>query len=103
MDKMNKRVALEGRVEAVGVGGLKAISYPSVASVWAAIKPVAQPATVRGGRLEMPISHRITIPYHATYLQTRQVRFGARVFEVISLINPNEANEKIILQCMENI
>lgn len=101
MNKMNKRVALEGRVEAVGAGGLKTLSYPSVASVWAAIKPVAQPATVRGGRLELPVSHRITIPYHASYLETRQVRFGARVFEVISLINPNEANETIVLQCQE--
>ena len=98
---MNKRVALEGRIETVGAGGLKSLSYPSVASVWAAIEPVPQQAEMRGGRLHMPVSHRITIPYHASYRATRQVRYGARVFEVVSLFNPHEASERLVLHCQE--
>ena len=103
MKAMNKRIALEGQIETVGEGGRKTFSYPAISSVWAAIEPMARPAQIVGDQLDMVVSHRITIPYHASYLEVRQVRFGARVFDVKSLINVSELNECIELHCQERL
>lgn len=99
--KMRHRVVLESISTVIGDGGRKTTNYAEIATVWAAIVPQALDAEISADRLEFGVAFTITCHFSKDYLDTRRIRFGSRVFTVKSVLNPGEANEKLIFRAEE--
>lgn len=99
--KMRQRVTLEGQSSTVGAGGQRDVTYPAIATVWAAIEPSPHAPVLRGDHLDYPVTHIISLRYAAAYLATRRITMNGRIFWVRSTINPGEKNEFLVFNAEE--
>jgi len=98
---LRHRVTIQSRHEqSDGMGGFTA-AWETFAEAWAGIWPVSAKEVINNGQLAGQISHRVRIRYVEGVTSAMRILFGARVFNVLSVINPNEGNELLDLVCME--
>ncbi len=71
------------------------------AYVWASIEPISGREYFAARQESAEVTARITIRYLKDVTPDMQVLFGNRAFEVVSVINPKETNESLILMCKE--
>lgn len=83
-----------------GIGGFTTTDS-TFAVVSAAIWPVNAKETIASQQLQERITHRVRIRYLAGVTSTMKITFGSRTFNILSIINPNEAGEMLDLLCME--
>lgn len=76
-------------------------SWVDYAYVWAAIEPLSGREYFAARQESAEVTVRITIRYLKDVTPEMRVLFGNRVFEVVSVINPKEINETLILMCKE--
>lgn len=98
---MRHRVTLESQSVLIGDGGRKTVTYPAIATVWAAIEPKAQSPVVRGDQLDFPVTQQITVRYAANYTAARRITLSSRVFWVRAVINPGALDEYLIFNTEE--
>lgn len=67
----------------------------------ASIEPLDGRELFEAQQMSANISHRIRLRYRAGVKPTQQVLFGARVFEISSVINVEERNIELRLLCQE--
>ena len=83
-----------------GMGGLVAV-WTTLTTAWAAIWPVSAKERVSNQQLETQLTHKIRIRYQSGIASANRVRFGARYFKVVSIINQDERNIQLDLLCTE--
>ena len=99
--QLNKCIILQSKTNvADGMGGFTA-TWGDQATVWAAIWPVKATDIVRTNQDVIVITHRIIIRYRTGLKSDWRIKFGSRYFDIVSIINPNEANESLELLCKE--
>lgn len=82
---LNRRLVLEAPVEiSDGAGGVTR-SYDSVATLWAAVTPVAAREQIDAAQRGGAVTHRIGIRFSADITTRHRFRDGARVFRIVSL------------------
>jgi SPP1 family predicted phage head-tail adaptor len=75
----------------------------SHSKVWANIKPKIQlPYNEEQKKLTF-VTHTIEIRYRTDITAEMRIKFGNRYFEILSIINPDEAKERLVLECRELI
>ena len=77
-------------------------AYAVLAKVWASIEPISANEKYLQNQENMQITHKIEIRFLKGIGVTTQILFNERKFEVKSVINPLEKNEKLILLATEN-
>jgi SPP1 family predicted phage head-tail adaptor len=75
--------------------------WSTLAVVRAAIWPKRMTEQVETDRRTATITHQIRIRYADGVDEECRVLFGDRVFEVVSVINPEERNRHLDLMCEE--
>lgn len=84
-----------------GMGGMTTVWTTLAANVYAAIWPVSASEMVQANAASMVLSHRIRIRYRSIFKAAWRLKYGDRYFNIVSIINPNEANEYLDLMCKE--
>ncbi|MGB1540582.1 MAG: phage head closure protein [Rickettsiales bacterium] len=114
MKKLNDRVSsLRHRIEIespvltpIG-GGQYDLGWSNFATVWAAIEPaqsrIVNVEKLRDEQLETPVSHRIRLRFMEGITTKMRIVFGGRVFNIRSVINPDERNEFLLLLAEEQV
>jgi SPP1 family predicted phage head-tail adaptor len=98
---LNKRITFQAKTTTSdGMGG-PVVTWADVATVWAAIWPTSANETVQANATTMVISHRVRIRFRSVLKASWKIKFGNRYFSIVSIINPNEANEYLDLMCKE--
>jgi SPP1 family predicted phage head-tail adaptor len=98
---LNKRVVIQAQTKTPdGLGGFVVV-YSDLATVWAAIWPVSATERVSANTITLINTHRIRIRYRMGFKSSWRIKFGNRYFSIVSIINPNEANEYLDLMCKE--
>jgi len=98
-------VTLENAVETPDGGG-------GFTEVWTALSPATmyaeiKPATARdlertvASTAQSTASHLVTMDYRSDVTTKTRVLFGARVFAVNGVTNPEERNRELVLACSE--
>jgi SPP1 family predicted phage head-tail adaptor len=88
--KLRHRLVLEAPVEADdGAGGVTR-SYEAVATVWAAIAPVALAEQVAAEALGTKLTHRIVVRAGLELTPRHRFTLGARVFRILGIRDPDE-------------
>jgi SPP1 family predicted phage head-tail adaptor len=99
--QMRRRLAIEIPVEAAdGAGGIIR-SFASVGTVWAQVSWRGGTERWLAGRPEQAAQIRITMRWRAGMTAGMQMRDGARVFEIISVGDPDGNRRRLELICNE--
>ena len=72
--------------------------------VWSgriAIYPVRSIERENLGKVEAKATHRIAMRWRAGIKPSMRIRFDGRAFDIISIVNVEERNRRLELQCME--
>jgi len=99
---LNKRIDIQAQTRvADGMGGFTVVYTTLASSVAAAIWPTSANETVQANALVMVISHRVRIRYRSVMKASYRLKYGNRYFNIVSIINQNEANKYLDLMCKE--
>ncbi len=69
----------------------------------AAIWPVKATEQIKNMREELEVTHRIRIRYYPGISPSMTVKYGTRTFEIVSIINVDEANKLLDLVSKEHV
>ncbi|OPX99508.1 MAG: Phage head-tail joining protein [Syntrophorhabdus sp. PtaB.Bin047] len=98
---LNKRISLEYPTNvADGMGGFT-VTWAEAFSCYAAVWPVSAKETAQAMAETMTISHRIRIRYRDGIRSSWRLKLGNRYFNIVSIINPNEAGRWLDIMCKE--
>lgn len=99
--RMRRRLVLEAPSESADGAGGVARSFAAVATVWAAVEPVAARPDVTAERSGQAITHRITIRRRADITAAHRFTEDARVFEIRAIVDPAEAGRYLVVEAEE--
>lgn len=98
---LDKLVTLQYKTKVPdGLGGFTS-TWVNSDSIWAAIWPVSASETVKAMQTTMTITHRIRIRWRAKVKPQWRLKFGERIFNIVSIINPNEDNRWLDIMAKE--
>lgn len=75
--------------------------WTDITTVWARIEPLSGREYFIARQENAEISVKITIRYQPGISTDLRAVFGSRTFEVLSVINPEERRESLLLMCRE--
>lgn len=99
--RLRHRIAIEDYVDSNDGGGGATRSWTTVAECWAEIQPISADERWQAERLQMKISHRVTIRYREGISPGMRVVFDQRALRIQTIVNPAERNRSLILMCEE--
>lgn len=99
--RLNRRITLQKQSSVRDTTGQSKITWTDIATVWAAILPLRGREFFEAERLNSEISVRILIRYRPDVSSTWRVKYGARMFDVREIINPEDSRVELQLMCRE--
>ncbi len=76
-------------------------AYSRSTDLWARIQPVSGKERMEWDQSLGTLTHRVTIRYIRAVDVGNQVHYGTRVFEVMSVVDPDERGISLQLMCKE--
>jgi len=76
-------------------------TWVDAATVWAAVWPISANEQIKSMQETMTITSRIRIRYRSVLRPSWRLKFGNRYFNIVSIVNVNEANEWLDLMVKE--
>lgn len=99
--KLDKRVELQAFTSVEdGMGGTTD-SFVSRVSVWAGIFPMTGMEWMRAYAMTMAVTHRIIIRYRTDIKPSWRIKYGNRIFAIITILNMDEGEEKLEIMVKE--
>lgn len=68
---------------------------------WASIEPLSGREYFAAAQTQSEVSHKITIRYRSGIKQYYRILWNDRIFDILSILNTNEANVELVLYCSE--
>ena len=99
--KLRHRVSIQTESTAVDTYGEPTASWSTDATVWASIEPTSGNEVDIGEGQAGIITHRIFMRYTANATPKKRLLFGSRVFGIVTVLNHEERNEFMQLECRE--
>lgn len=99
-EKMRHRITFQQQPDAKGPLGSYEEAWTDVTSVWAQISPVSG-REYFGQTRESTVSHKIYCRYHPNISPQMRIRYGNRIFRIVSVLNWDERSEGLTLMCEE--
>ena len=100
---LNRRITLQARGSTRGSYGQQSNTWTDWATCWARIEPSDGREMVAAQAVNAETSHLVTIRYRAGVTAAMRVVFGARIFNVLSVIEPEMARVSLVLACSEGL
>lgn len=75
--------------------------WNDVATVWAAIDPVSGREFYAAEQSQSEVTHKVRCRYRPGLTTAMRIKLGARLFEIVSIINWEERGESLLLMCKE--
>ena len=72
----------------------------TIATVWAAIRPLTARELLAAQQVQAEVSHKITIRY-TDIKHTDKMKFGTRLFSVVGIRNLDERKEELEITALE--
>lgn len=99
--QLSSRVALERPVRTSDGSGGATVDWAEVATLWAAIEPVAAGEAFAADRLATRVTHRITIRHRADVEGGMRIVHRGRVLRIEAWRDPDEARRFLVLEAVE--
>lgn len=99
--QLRHRVTLEQLARADDEGGGYDETWVEVVTLFADVRPIGGTERVEADRLEGQITHEITLRFRQGVVPAMRFRKGARLFQVLSVINVEERDRWLKCRCEE--
>ena len=75
----------------------------TVSTRWAQVEPLTGRQLEWGKQIHEQVTHRVRFRFFEGLTPDHRLVFGSRTFNVLSVINRDEANEELIVLCVEEV
>ena len=99
--RLRHRIVIEESIAGRDNFGAEVYEWIQFAKVWADVSPVSGREFASFKQINSEITTKITIRYLAGVTAEMRVLFDNRIFEINSIINPEEKNISLLLMCKE--
>lgn len=105
--KRDRRITIQKPLTTLDeFGQIVGSGWVDVATVWANIRPISGREKLRAGAVESTLSHTVLVLYRSDLMppltvDAWRIKFGSRLFNIVSAQSPNEGREEIIFSCEE--
>ena len=105
--ELNKKVTIQRPVHGTADESTGAVptTWEDVAGVWARIEPLSGREYFQAAQVQSEVTHRVTIWYRRDFSSSYRLRYVDRLvtryLEILSVIDPAESHEGLILMCVE--
>ena len=102
INKLKHRVTIqEQQGTANDGGGNKIPNWVDLATIWANVSPINGTETVIAEKRGQQLTHNVTIRYRADIKAKMRFMFNGRILDIQYIINANEENKELKIQCLE--
>ena len=101
--KLHHHIIIEQVAETQDTDGSVMETWSNYASAQGSIEPVSGREYFDAQTTQADVTHRIYLRYIAGVIPKMRVKYGARIFDILSVINTRERNVELQLMCRENI
>jgi SPP1 family predicted phage head-tail adaptor len=98
---LRHRLTLEQLSRVADEGGGFTESWVTVATLSADLRPISGDERFEADRLAGSITHEVVLRYRAGVVPAMRFRNGARIFEILSVIDVEERRRWLICRCEE--
>jgi SPP1 family predicted phage head-tail adaptor len=98
---LNRRVQLQRPVTDVDAEGRTGDVWTAVATVWATVEPLQGREALLAAQAQTTLTHRVRIRYRTGVTARMRLVYGARIFDIQSVIDTGEARRELVLDCQE--
>lgn len=99
--QLTKRVILQAPSVTKAADGAETVTWTTLSTIWAEIASSGGREFWQAKQANAEISHMVRIRYRARMSPRFRIVHGGRVFQVLSVINPDEGQTDLILLCKE--
>jgi len=99
--KLRHRVTIQEATESVDSYGQPTFAWADEATVWASIEPLRGQERLAQQQIESDVTHRVTLRYLTNLTPAKRIKFGSRYLEIRSVMNVDEHDETMVLECHE--
>lgn len=101
--ELNKQIILQVKTGAQDAYGEPAGTLVDLATVWASIITTGGREFYAAQKLNAETTAVFKIRYRRGIRQDMKIKYGRRIFEIISIADPEEKHEELLLSCKEVI
>ena len=99
--RLRHKVLIESETITQDAYGAPTRTWATFATVWASVMPLSGREYFEAGKTMSDVSTRIQIRYGTGITPQMRVKFGTRIYSIVSVINMDERNKEIELFCKE--
>jgi SPP1 family predicted phage head-tail adaptor len=100
---LRHRVTLQSPTVTQNDLGEDTTTWPEAGTFWAAVNPLSGNELFRAKQVNAEVTHEIEMRWTPLVTPANRIKFGTRIFEILSAINVEERNKKLLLSCKEHI
>lgn len=98
---LNKMVEIQAPTKVPdGMGGF-VNSYSTLCTVFCAIWPTSATEIIAANAISMVVTHRLRMRYRSGLKASYRIKYGTKFFNIVSIVNPNMANNMLDIMCKE--
>jgi SPP1 family predicted phage head-tail adaptor len=101
ISKLRQRVIIQEQQGVSDGGGNLTENWVDIAIVWANVKPLMGQETTIAEKLTQQLTHTVTMRYRAIAKAKNRLLFNGRVFYIEYIMNVDEKNRELRLNCRE--
>lgn len=105
--RLRHRIEIQQLMSATTASGMSAgeqiWSDESLMKIWAGIEPLRGTQFVAMKGVQADITHRVILRYTSEITPKHRIKYRDRIFEIDSIINPDERKILLELMCREKI
>jgi SPP1 family predicted phage head-tail adaptor len=100
--KLRHLITIEQVAETQDTDGSAIETWSTFAAVQASIEPISGREYFAAQSTQADVTHRISLRYLDGVIPKMRVKYGSRLFDILSAINVNERNRELQLMCRES-
>ena len=100
---LKHRIKIQQKSVTRGDMGGEVVTWADVVTVWAAIEPISGREYFSSQQTQAEVSTRIRIRHYAGITTSMRIAWGARYFDILSVIELQERGREIHLMCKEAV
>lgn len=99
----NRRIAIQQRSSTVDAFGQASPTWSDLLTCWARIEPLSGRELVLAQAQNAEVTHLVEVMYRPTVTAAMRVVYQGRIFNVLSVIDPDMAHVTLELLCSEGL
>ncbi|NTW70675.1 MAG: phage head closure protein [Eubacteriaceae bacterium] len=100
--KLRYKISIEAYTPTRDSYGAEIASWNEVAKVWAEVAPLSGKEYFSSKQVNSEVTTKITIRYLEGLNTKMRIAFKNRIYDILSIINPEERNGSLVFMCKES-